>query len=100
MSRNRKAPEVIRDILAVIKGAGGSIRPTQLIYKANLNGNVLKEKMSYLIEKGCVEMRDVLINQNTRMKSTHKTWPHITIKENGYIMLNKLEEEINNDKII
>ena len=53
---HRKEPEIVYDIITVIKKCHGSIKPTRLVQKANLGGgnkdkyfNLLKSKM-YVIE--------------------------------------------------
>ena len=49
MTRKRERVELIYDILHVVQQAGGSIKPTHLLYKANLSHDALKRYVQELI---------------------------------------------------
>jgi predicted transcriptional regulator len=49
--KKRERTEVVADILLVVQQAGGSIKPTHLLYKANLSHDALKRYVDEL-EKG------------------------------------------------
>ncbi|MBT4175005.1 hypothetical protein HOC80_00265 [archaeon] len=51
MGERREKLEIIKDILEAIRGKGGKIKPTHLLYKSNLSHDSMKRYVSELIEK-------------------------------------------------
>jgi len=80
--------EIISDMLAIIQGKNGSIKPTHLMYKANLSHNQMKLYLEDLMKQDLVAEntekrgkkiiitkrgRDFLL-QYARMKEFEKTF--------------------------
>lgn len=58
MNEKRDKIEIIFDILSAIEKKGGKIKPTHLLYKANLSHQRMKKYISELLEKGLIEEID------------------------------------------
>lgn len=57
--RGRDRLEIINDILDIIRNKGDTIKPTQIMYKANLSSEMLNNYMTELLTKGfIVEKKD------------------------------------------
>jgi predicted transcriptional regulator len=55
MRTKRESLQVIHDILHAIRDRNGTIRPTHIMYKANLSHQMLKEYLADLQAKGFIE---------------------------------------------
>ena len=51
MGKRRERLQIIYDILKVIMDRNGRIKPTHILYKANLSPKTLKESLTELIDK-------------------------------------------------
>ena len=49
--KRRSRLEVIMDIMFLIQSKGGKVKPTHILYGANLSHGVLKENLDFLISK-------------------------------------------------
>ncbi len=59
MSVRRSKMHVLSDILRVIRNTSGMAKPTHIMYKANLSHKLLKSHLSFLIENGFIERKNV-----------------------------------------
>jgi len=68
MKRKRGHLEIARDILEVARYGA---RPTALVYKANLNFNIIKKYLQELLDSGLIRVEDIPNNGNmTRLFTT------------------------------
>lgn len=51
MAKKRSKLEIIRDILLVINGKNGKIKPTHIMYKSNLSHSMMDQYLQELISK-------------------------------------------------
>jgi len=70
MERKRNRMEIVGDMLVAIQNKGGKIKPTHLMYKANLSYAQLKIYLDELVEKEFVTQ--TANNNNTYIIITDK----------------------------
>lgn len=58
MRGKRESLQVIHDILRAISNKNGAIKPTHIMYKANLSHQMLKEYLGDLKDRGFVEEKE------------------------------------------
>lgn len=59
MKQRRSRNEVIHDMLFAIQEKGGAIKPTHLLYKANLSHDALQRYLEELMDAGLVSEEKV-----------------------------------------
>ena len=88
MQRKRSRIEIINDMLHTISNKGGRIKPTHLMYKANLSHTQMKLYLRELMDKNLVEEESIkgrtmlaitqkgfsFIQQFNQMKEFEKTF--------------------------
>ena len=55
MSKKRDRLEIIKDILEILRDKGEKVKPTHIMYKANLSHVMLKEYTQELVKKKLIE---------------------------------------------
>ena len=78
MQKKRERIDIILDMLVSIQHKGGEIKPTHLMYKANLSHNQMKSYLEELVEKNLV---------NKVMK---KNYEYILITDDGSRFVEKI----------
>ena len=77
MKQRRSKNQVIHDMLYAIQQKGGSIKPTHLLYKANLSHDALRRYVEDLIKAG------LIIEEETKGKKS------FVLQDAGYAFLEK-----------
>ncbi|MBS3172227.1 hypothetical protein J4438_01435 [Candidatus Woesearchaeota archaeon] len=80
MERKRSRIDIIHDMIISIQKKGGKIKPTHLMYKANLSYNQMNIYLEDLIEKGMIK------------KIEEKNSVYFIITEKGYDFAQKIIE--------
>lgn len=80
MGRKRSRTDIIFDMLDAIKNKGGEIKPTHLMYKANLSHSQMNTYLDELVEKSVVK----------RVKK--KQYDYLIITDRGFEFINKIKE--------
>nr|MCK4929587.1 hypothetical protein [Nanoarchaeota archaeon] len=75
MQRKRSRLDIIYDMLNTISNKGGKIKPTHLMYKANLSHTQMKLYLKELMEKNMVE--EQTMKERTMLVITHKGFSFI-----------------------
>ncbi len=64
MRGKRESLELIRDILAAVRAKNGTIKPTHIMYRANLSHQMLNEYLADLLERGFLEEQEAAKGKN------------------------------------
>ncbi len=80
----RSKMEMYIDILKVM-AQNGPMKLTHIMYKANVNCNVLKENLSFLVQQN-------LIEEQIKIKRRNKTKVRYTITERGRTVIKYFNE--------
>lgn len=78
MQRKRDRIDIILDMLVSIQNKGGEIKPTHLMYKANLSHSQMKSYLEELVEKNLIT------------KVQKKTNEYIIITDDGSRFVEKI----------
>lgn len=84
MGKRRTRIDIISDILSAIRQKGGRIKPTHLLYKANLSYQLLAEYLKELEEKQLVAEEDV-----EKKKALKK---EVVLTDKGYEFLGQYQK--------
>ena len=80
MSKRRSRIDIIHDVLEAIQKKGGKIKPTHLMYKANLSHKLMTSYLEELIGKTLI--------QEIKEKSNK----YLIITDEGYKFLEKFKQ--------
>jgi len=80
MVRKRSRTDIINDMLIAIVDKGGEIKPTHLMYKANLSHGLMQSYLEELVDKEMVKKID------------RKTYTYLIITDKGCQFVEKFKE--------
>ena len=86
MERKRSRIDIIHDIMLSIQNKNGRMKPTHLMYKANLSYNQMNSYLEELLEKEFIS------------KATEKSSTYILMTEKGFNFTQKIMEMKNFEK--
>lgn len=78
--QRRSRIDIINDILEAIQRKGGKIKPTHLMYKANLSHKLMTSYLEELMSKELV------------LEITEKQYRFLTITDEGYKFIEKFKQ--------
>ena len=81
MAKKRERIDIIEDMLLSIKDKGGKIKPTHLMYKANLAHSQMNSYLEELIEKNFIE--------KTKNKGNNT---YLILTDKGFKFIEKINE--------
>jgi len=80
MNKRRSKLDIVNDMLRAIQDKGGKIKPTHLMYKANLSHKLLKEYTDELFAKEMIE------------KQKEKKMSYFSLTDKGLDFLNQFKK--------
>ena len=80
MVKKRSRIDIIADMLSTIQEKGGRIKPTHLMYKANLSHKLMTSYLEELMSKELVQ------------EITEKQYRYLTITDEGYKFIEKFKQ--------
>jgi len=80
MARKRSRTDIIGDMLGSIQEKGGRIKPTHLMYRANLSHSQMGAYLEELIDKELIDKVKV------------KQYDYIILKDKGFSFLEKFRQ--------
>lgn len=80
MNSRRTRMDIVFDMLRAIQNKGGKIKPTHLMYKANLSHSLMNSYLGELVEKGLV------------IGETEKTGKMLALTDKGYDFINQFKK--------
>jgi predicted transcriptional regulator len=80
MERKRSRTDIIHDIMMSIQNKNGRIKPTHLMYKANLSYNQMNSYLEELLEKEFIE------------KTIEKKSNYLLMTDKGFDFTQKIRE--------
>jgi predicted transcriptional regulator len=83
MQGKRTRIEIISDMLQTIRSKGGKIKPTHLMYKANLSHNQMKQYLEELMDK------ELVIEEPGKSKDDRKM---LAITDKGLAFISKFNQ--------
>lgn len=80
MAKKRDRLDIILDMLLSIQEKGGKIKPTHLMYKANLSHGQMNQYLDSLIEKELIS------------KVKYNNYEYIIVTDKGFLFVKKIKE--------